>query len=298
MKDQIASSLKFQRTKISVEGKDSFNCRKSCPFNKERRKEKSTRVFFSSSSRLSVFGLLCVFLLNFYIYNGNCNIVEEGNNGHKRKLSELIDSKNGCLRSGGNKTNVKNASTQTDPVSNSNNITDYYNSYNEFNIKDELDDIFKSIGLSSLHDKYYDLTKQWSDEKIEEIMNSLLDIPSKFDILTIWMQVRGSEKLKMHNLLYSLRLLYKELINKYNISMESCTHIWLNSYYDITNNHLYEEHENNINFLSLTTKEILTREDFMNFIKDTKNKFNKLRNELKEIIRKDLIEKLTPKQME
>nr|SPJ13226.1 Plasmodium exported protein (PHISTc), unknown function [Plasmodium sp. DRC-Itaito] len=295
MKDQIASSLNFQRTKIIADGKDSFNCRKSCPYNKETRKEKSPGMFFSSS-RLSILGLLCIFLLNFYIYNGNCNIVE-GNNGHKRKLSELIDPKNGCFRSGGNETNLKNSSTQTYPESNSNNMTDYYNSYNEFNIKDELDDIFKSIGLSSLHDKYYDLTKQWSDEKIEEIMNSLLDIPSKFDILTIWMQVRGSEKLKMHNMLYGLRLLYKDLINKYNIPMESCTHIWLNSYYDITNNHLYEEHENNIHFLSLTTKKILTREIFIDFIKDTQNKFNKLRNELRETIRKDLIDKLTPKQM-
>lgn len=202
------------------------------------------------------------------------------------------------MRSGENETNVKSSSSQTDSVLSSNNLTDFYNSYNEFNIKDELDDIFKSIGLTSLHDKYYDLTKQWSDEKIEEIINSLLDIPNKFDVLTIWMQVRGSEKLKMHNMLYGLRLLYKELINKYNIPMESCTHIWLNCYYDITNYHLYIEHENNINFLDLTTKEILTRTDFIDFIKDTKNKFNKLRNELRETVRKDLIDKLTPRHME
>lgn len=202
------------------------------------------------------------------------------------------------MRSGENETNVKSSSSQTDSVLSSNNLTDFYNSYNEFNIKDELDDIFKSIGLTSLHDKYYDLTKQWSDEKIEEIINSLLDIPNKFDVLTIWMQVRGSEKLKMHNMLYGLRLLYKELIHKYNIPMESCTHIWLNCYYDITNYHLYIEHENNINFLDLTTKEILTRTDFIDFIKDTKNKFNKLRNELRETVRKDLIDKLTPRHME
>ncbi|SOS78602.1 Plasmodium exported protein (PHISTc), unknown function [Plasmodium sp. gorilla clade G1] len=297
MKDQIASSLNSQRTKISAEDKDSFSCRKSSPFNKETRKEKSLSVFFSSCSRLSLLGLLCIFLLNFYIYNGNCNVVE-GTIGHKRKLSELVDSKSGCLRSGENETNVKSSSSQTDSVLSSNNLTDFYNSYNEFNIKDELDDIFKSIGLTSLHDKYYDLTKQWSDEKIEEIINSLLDIPNKFDVLTIWMQVRGSEKLKMHNMLYGLRLLYKELINKYNIPMESCTHIWLNCYYDITNYHLYIEHENNINFLDLTTKEILTRTDFIEFIKDTKNKFNKLRNELRETVRKDLIDKLTPRHME
>ncbi|SOV20089.1 Plasmodium exported protein (PHISTc), unknown function [Plasmodium sp. gorilla clade G2] len=295
---QISSSLKFQRTKIIAEGKDSFNCRKSCSSNREMRKEKSPIMFFSSYSRLSIFWLLCIFLLNFYIYNGNCNIIEEGKNCHKRKLSELIDLKNGFLRRDGNKTDIKDESTQTDAVSKSNNVADDYNSYNEFNIKDELEDIFKSIGLSGFHEKYYDLTKQWSDEKIEEVMNSLEDIPNKLDLLTIWMQVRGSEKLKMHNMSYGLRILYKELINKYNIPMESCTHVWLNSYYDITNSHLYREHENNINFLDLTTKEILTREDFIDFIKDTKNKFNKLRNELRETISKDLINALTPKHVE
>lgn len=63
MKDQIESSLYSQRTKISAEDKDSFSCRKSSPFNKETRKEKSLSVFFSSCSRLSLLGLLCIFLL-------------------------------------------------------------------------------------------------------------------------------------------------------------------------------------------------------------------------------------------
>ncbi|SOV23562.1 Plasmodium exported protein (PHISTa-like), unknown function [Plasmodium sp. DRC-Itaito] len=273
----------------------SANSKKSTTYsfeqNEENRPNLSSRLICTKYSCITILGVLCVLILNVFLTKESVSSLIQINFNNSRKLAEASMNDIPSVK-------LKNSSDNDieDEKENSEYEQNNESFYNK-SIEEDIQDIINNTSIAPLDGKYYDTVEQWSEEKINNNLNKLDDIPSKFDMLIIWTQVQGSERLKTYSMVYTLRRLYKGLLKEYNLKQKHKEIEWLTLCSNVATSQIYEEYKNNLCFYALMNNENVTKQEFTDFINNVIHNFRFIREQEFDNSQEDLFDILTPKKI-
>ncbi|SOV83826.1 Plasmodium exported protein (PHISTb), unknown function [Plasmodium sp. gorilla clade G3] len=127
---------------------------------------------------------------------------------------------------------------------------------------------------------YNNLSLQISLEDFEEILNSLDSLLSAKEMLNLWNQLRGIERLLFEDTLSDLFTLYYDLLETYNLTDEETHDIWKTCLYDAEESQSHAEIQSNIDYAHFIKKKKLTQESYKNYLTENRQNFSKLRDEI------------------
>ncbi|SOV79104.1 Plasmodium exported protein (PHISTa-like), unknown function [Plasmodium sp. gorilla clade G3] len=256
----------------------------------ENRRNLSSSLLSTIHSSITIIGVICILILNVCLTKESPSSLIQINFNNSRKLADTSTTDIPSVKLHNTFDNFN------EEFENENAEYEQYNeSYYKHNPLEDLEDIINNTSIAPLDGKYYDTLQQWNEEKIQYNLNQLDDIPSKLDMLIIWAQVKGSERLKTYSMVYTLRRLYKSLLKEYSLKQKDKEIEWLTLSSNAATSQIYEEYKNNLSFYALMNKENITKQQFIDFIDNYITNFRVLREQEFDNFQEDLFDALKPK---
>lgn len=222
-----------------------------------------------------------------------------------RNLSEINENK--CLRNGNSDKNAGSSDSDSDD--------DILSGFDGMDLdeNEEADDLDFHQNEEEKYDGKFDLcnvdvpglmeaeiifNSDVTKEELEELINNMEEMPSKNEIVKMWKRAYALEGQEFYEMINGLFEYFKELSEKHKVEEEYAGLQWSNImsiFCDI----LTEKEEYYINlFYDLVMKNKLTKEEFVNFMKNCKKESAELRESLRIFGKSELDEKMIPKESE
>ncbi|GAW82043.1 Plasmodium exported protein, unknown function [Plasmodium gonderi] len=216
----------------------------------------------------------------------------------RRNLSE--NNGNGSFRGG-------NSGNNNVPSVDSNSEDDIFGGFGDIDLNDDVFPVDQNTeesdkeasGLSNELPKINELEMIFSTdltrEELNDMVNSLDDLPSKNDIINIWKHAYAIEGQDFYELISSLYKYFGELKEKYQVDNKCAVDQWgnvISIFYHI----LSEREENYIKkFYELILKDSITKTEFVDFFNVCTKEAKELRETLHDMGKNELDAEMIPK---
>ncbi|EUT91219.1 hypothetical protein PFAG_00817 [Plasmodium falciparum Santa Lucia] len=163
-------------------------------------------------------------------------------------------------------------------------------------LENDIDEYSDSNDISILEDFNNDINEALnllSDDEIDDMINNLNDIASFEEMHNIWNELCKSEKYKFLYLIYDLRKLYEELIDDIDDIEEEEEELWETCVFGVGKIQVRASGTYNDLFNNLLSDEYVSKKEFIDFIKECRNRLSLIRSQLKDKCEKKIIDALS-----